>query len=441
MGSNAKKRVHFGFFVLFACCAICFSTVTLSFNTVGIFYVPASAELGIDAGRFGTYISVQYLAMSLAMIFGGKVLYRFNARVVLSVCVAMVSLGLLSMSTFTALWQFYCAGAIIGAANSILLYLMVPTMIDRWFKERVGFFVGVALCFTGIGAIIFNPIGGFFIDSFGWRAGYLAFGLISACIGFPCAAFLIRNAPADKGLVRYGEKASARLGKSGDTVLEGATFSQALRTPVLYMVALYAGVADIGLTLNYYLPAYATTLGYSVLVVSSIASAVLVGQLLGKLLLGFINDISVKAGVFAAVTSGILGIGIMTFLGGTGLIALYVGAFLFGVFFASTTVTTSLMTRGIFGSRDYGRIFSVVATVASLSSAFSSAIWGALIEATGGYYAMLYGGLGVMFIVYIIGFAALAMGKRSPWVNGSCAAEQTVKAEGSEVSAVDDVSL
>ena len=141
MSDSKKSRVHYGFLVLFAICAICFSTVTLSFNTAGIFYTPAGNDLGIDPGTFGTYMSVQYAAMAVFMMFGGKILDRFNARVVLSVCVATVSVGLLSMSTFNELWQFYVAGAFIGAANSILLYLMVPTMIDRWFKERVGFFV------------------------------------------------------------------------------------------------------------------------------------------------------------------------------------------------------------------------------------------------------------------------------------------------------------
>lgn len=418
MKSQKKSRFHYGFLVFFSCCAICFSSVTLSFNTAGIFYAPASAELGIGTGLFGTYMTVQYACMSVAMIFGGKILHRFNARVVLTVCVLMVSVGLLGMSLFTQLWQFYLSGAVIGAANSILLYLMVPTMIDRWFKERVGFFVGAALCFTGIGAIIFNPIGGFIIDGFGWRAGYLAFGLISLFIGLPCAAFLVRNAPKDLGLLRFGE--TAQTGSEQEmralAVPEGVPYKKALRTPALYMVALYAGVMDVGITLNYYLPSYVDSLGYSVLVVSSVASAVMVGQLIGKLLLGWINDKSAKAGVATAVTCGIVGIGIMTFLGGFGLIALYVGAVFFGVFFAGATVTTSLMTRGIFGSRDFSRIFSIVAMVACFCSAFSSAIWGALIDATGGYYLTLIVGLLVMVVAYAIGFAAFALGKKIEWV-------------------------
>lgn len=414
MKNQKKGHFHYGFLVFFACCAICFSSVTLSFNTAGIFYAPASAELGIGTGLFGTYMTVQYACMSIAMVFGGKVLHRFNARIVLTVCVLMVSVGILGMSVFTDLWQFYLSGAAIGTANSVLLYLMVPTMIDRWFKERVGFFVGAALCFTGIGAIIFNPIGGFIIDSFGWRAGYLAFGLISLLVGLPCAALLVRNSPKDKGLLRFGEKEAETL-SGAVPVVEGVPYKRALRAPALYLVALYAGVMDVGITLNYYLPAYVDSLGYSVLVVSSVASAVMVGQLVGKLLLGYINDKSPRAGVTCAVTCGIVGIGIMTFLGGFGLVALYAGAVLFGVFFAGATVTTSLMTRGIFGSRDFSRIFSIVAMVACFCSAFSSAIWGALIDATGGYYVTLIVGLLVMLVAYAVGFAAFRLGKKVIW--------------------------
>ena len=423
MKNKKKNRFHYGFLVFFSCCAICFSSVTLSFNTAGIFYTPASAELGIGAGLFGTYMTVQYACMSVAMIFGGKVLHRFNARIVLTVCVLMVSAGLLGMSTFTGLWQFYLSGAVIGVANSILLYLMVPTMIDRWFKERVGFFVGAALCFTGIGAIIFNPIGGLIISSFGWRAGYLAFGLISLLIGLPCAAFLVRNSPKDLGLLRFGEKENEKSLDKAPIIIEGAPYKQALRSPALYLVALYAGVMDVGITLNYYLPSYVNSLGYSILAVSSVASAVMVGQLVGKLLLGYINDKSPKAGVTTAVTCGIAGIGIMTFFGGFGLIALYAGAVLFGVFFAGATVTTSLMTRGIFGSRDFSRIFSIVAMVACFCSAFSSAIWGALIDKTEGYYVTLVVGMLVMLVAYVIGFAAFRLGKKIEWAEADHSTE------------------
>ena len=412
MASRSSSRIHYGYLVLFACCAICFSSVTLSFNTMGIFYAPASAEIGVTTGQFGTIITVQYLTMALTMIVAGKIMHRFSSRVVLSACTGMISLGLIAMSTFTELWQFYLAAVFIGAANSILLYLMVPTMIDRWFKTRVGFFVGLALAFTGIGAIVFNALGGVIIANFGWRTCYLVFGLISACVGFPCALFLIRSFPSDKGLLKCGETEEEALAEQQDTsvLTSGATFSQALRMPALYLVALYAAMMDVGITLNYYLPSYVGSLGYEIIIAATVASAVQAGQLVGKLLLGYINDRSVKMGVATAVTAGIVGIGMITFLGGIHIAVIYIGAFLFGIFFAGATVTTSLMTRGIFGSKDYTRIFSVVATVATLGSAISSSFWGMLIDTTGSYFTMLCVGLGMMVVTYLIGFMAFKTG-------------------------------
>ena len=450
MASSQRHGVHRGFFVFAACCAICFSTVTLSFNTMGIFYTPAGRDLGIETGTFGTYMSVQYLAMAISMIFGGRVLHRFNARWVLTGCCAMVSAGILLMSTYSFIWQFYCSGIVIGCANSILLYLMVPTMIDRWFKDRVGFFVGICLCFTGVGAVVFNPLGGWVIENFGWRVGYAVFGLITAVIGLPSAFFLIRNKPEDMNLAPWVSKKGAKgnagkagkasaLGKAGTGKAEagaaeagiaeagaaekaaaekavapvkGVMFKDAIKTPALWLVALYAGMMDVGITLNYYIPSYVSSLAFGVFVASTVSSAIMVGQMVGKLLLGYINDISVKMGVVTAVTCGIVGVSIMTFLAGAGIGFLYVGGFFYGIFFAGATVTTSLMTRGIFGSKDYSRVFSVVSTVATLSSAFTSAVWGAIINATGSYTLTLSIGIAMMAATFLIGYLAFAFGKK-----------------------------
>lgn len=413
MASFQHRGIHRGFFVFAACCAICFSTVTLSFNTMGIFYTPAGRDLGIETGTFGTYMSVQYLAMAISMIFGGKILHRFNARWVLSVCCAMVSVGILLMSTYNFIWQFYCSGIIIGCANSILLYLMVPTMIDRWFKDRVGFFVGICLCFTGVGAIVFNPLGGWVIENFGWRMGYVVFGLITAVVGLPSAVFLVRNKPEDMSLTPWvSAKNARREPEKAASPAKGVMFKDAIKTPALWLVALYAGMMDVGITLNYYIPSYVSSLAFGVFVASTVSSAIMVGQMVGKLLLGYINDINVKMGVTTAVTCGIVGVSVMTFLAGSGIFFLYIGGFFYGIFFAGATVTTSLMTRGIFGSKDYSRVFSVVSTVATLSSAFTSAIWGAIINATGSYTLTLSIGIAMMAVTFLVGYLAFVFGKK-----------------------------
>lgn len=418
MGQGTKK-IHYGFFVLFACCAICFSSVTLSFNTASIFYTPVAEELGIGSGLFGTYMTVQYGAMCVFMVFSGRVFNRFDARVVLTICVLAISFSLMAMSQFNALWQFYIAGAVLGCANAIPLYLMVPTMVDRWFKKSVGLFIGVGLAFTGIGAMVFNPIGGYIIQNFGWRMGYLVFGVISLVVALPCAWILVRNDPSTKGILRFGEVAQEES-EAVESLL-GITLKQALKTPALYLCALYAGLVDCGVTLNYYLASMVMSLdpAYTVLVASTVAAVVQAGQLVGKLLLGVINDASIKAGVFSSVTFGVVGIGLITFFGMHGLWVLYIGAFFYGMYFAGATVTTSVMTRGFFGSLDYTRIFSIVALVATFGSAFSSGIWGMLQEWTGSYGTTFIAGFAFICSIYGIGALCFHFAKKIDLTKGA----------------------
>jgi len=411
MSEQDNAGFHYGYLIVVACCALCLAPTTLSFNTAGIFFTPVSTELGVGKGQFGFYMTIQYLAMTLAMPFAGRILAKYNARAILTACVLLVAGSLMAMSRFTELYQFYIAGFCIGAANSVLLYLMVPTMIDRWFKDKVGLFVGICLAFTGVGGIIFNPIGGYLIDTFGWRTGYFTFGTIAAAVGLPFTIFIIRSFPSNMGLQPYTNNASVRTNDSTADIT-GISMSTALKSPALYFLAVYAGMMDIGITLNYYIPSYAASLGLSITLASTVASAVMIGQMSGKVLLGYINDKSVKAGMTTAVGSGIIGIGAMAFLGSKEIWILYAGAFMFGIFFAGATVTTSLMTRGIFGSRDYSQIFSVVAMVASFCAAVSAALWGFIVDSTGSYTLVLGGGVLLMVITFFIGYASLKFGEK-----------------------------
>ena len=68
------------------------------------------------------------------------------------------------------------------------------------------------------------------------------------------------------------------------------------------------------------------------------------GQAVGKVLLGAINDRSVHLGVLVGICAGAAGVTLMWLFPGT-LALLLVGAFLFGVVYAMTTVQTPPRTR------------------------------------------------------------------------------------------------
>ena len=89
---------------------------------------------------------------------------------------------------------------------------------------------------------------------------------------------------------------------------------------------------------------------------------------------------------------------------------LLVGAFLFGIVYAMTTVQTPLLVRSVFGSADYTNIYSRVSMVGTLMSAVAAVFWSFVIDSPLGFPGMFVGGLICMAICAAT--ALYALGQR-----------------------------
>ena len=85
-------------------------------------------------------------------------------------------------------------------------------------------------------------------------------------------------------------------------------------------------------------------------------------------------------------------------------------AFVYGCFYGITNVMTPIITRRAFGDAEYPVIYSRVSMAASIGSVVSGFIWGASIEATGGYVLMF---VGVIVVMALTAVAVLAIGRLS----------------------------
>lgn len=53
------------------------------------------------------------------------------------------------MSFSNTIVLFYVAAVMLGLGEITILWLAIPTLINRWFVERAGFFIGLCMAFTG----------------------------------------------------------------------------------------------------------------------------------------------------------------------------------------------------------------------------------------------------------------------------------------------------
>lgn len=354
--------------------------VGLVMSCAGIFYHPVSQELGVPVGEFGIYMSFSYLASTLMLPVAGRMLERWSARYLLAISSAILGLCLVAMGSFNEVWQFYGVGCIIGITLAFLLYLSFPTMVNRWFKTRVGFFIGLCSAASGIGGIVFNPIGAAWITDLGWRTAYWIFGAIVLFGVSPILVIFLRNYPHEKNLEPFGTDLENQVSVStGES--EGIEYSKALRMPVFYALMVFAFLMMAASTLNLFIPNYMTDLTFTLEQASLVASAVMVGVTVGKIVLGMINDRNTVVGVLVTVLGGISGLAILVWAHINGFLII-VGGFLFGWAYAGVTVQTAMLVKAVFGNKNYARIYSNVSIALAAGGAITAGGWGLLADST-----------------------------------------------------------
>lgn len=375
----AQPKRHYGFVILACCCLIMGVNVGLAFSCAGIMYEPVCRSLGVKVGEFGMYMSLMYVTSSLLLPWAGRMMEKHSARMLLTLSSALMGVAFLAMSFFTNVWEFYGAGIALGASVSFLLYLSFPVLINRWFRTRVGLLMGICAAASGVGGMLFNPLAGYIITAYGWRAAYIVFAVIVLVIVTPSLGILLRDRPSDMGLEPYDKGETRR--KTAESTSADVSYEAALKSPVLYITVVFSFLMMAISTLNLFVPAFTQSLGYGIESASFAAAAVMAGVTIGKLVLGHINDRSCVAGVLVTTLGGAAGL-LLMLAGEYGLWLICAGGFMFGWAYAGVMVQTAMLTRTVFGSRDYARIYAIVSIALAAGGALASGGWGWIVEAS-----------------------------------------------------------
>ncbi len=415
-----RGGLHYGFVIVACCCLMMGVCVGLTFSCAGIFYQPVSASLGVPVGEFGIYMSVMYVTSTLMLSVAGRMLERYSARWLFAANSALMGLTFVAMGLFRNVWEFYVAGGVLGVTLAFLLYLSFPTLVNRWFDTKVGLMIGICSAASGIGGMLFNPLAGWMITNWGWRWAYGVFGLIILLGVTPLLGWLLRDRPADVGLLPYGRKSGAE--DSADSMMSagaapttpGATYAEATRSPLFYALILFAFLMMGTSTLNLFIPGFVAAHGHTLEEASLTAAAVMAGVTIGKLALGWINDRNGLAGVLVTTLCGAGGLGVLL-AGEASLGVIMSGAFLFGWAYAGVTVQTAMLTRSVFGQRDYGRIYAVISIALAAGGAVASGGWGMLADAFSTPF-IFTAGIGCLLLCMVIGIWAQYAGSRRPSV-------------------------
>lgn len=405
--ATEKKKLHYAFVIVGCCCLMMGVNVGLTFSCAGIFYAPVTQALGLSVGGFGLYMTAMYVASALMLPLAGRLLERYSARRLFTAASVLNGVALFMMGCMSSLIGFYITGALLGISIAFLLYMSYPTLINRWFHTRMGLMIGICCAASGLGGIIFNPIGAWVIGNYGWRAGYFVFAAIVLVIVTPLLAFWLRDYPKDMGLRKFGEEVAEAPDEEtkGPEAAEGLTYSEVVRMPVFYALIIFAFIMMGCSTLNLFIPGYVQASGFTLDAASMAAACAMAGVTLGKLLLGYINDRNCTLGVLLCTLGGAAGL-IAVIWGHAVLCLILAGSFFFGWCYAGVTVQTAMLTKAVVGSKDYARIFSIISIALSAGGAVASGGWGLLADATSYSVSFIVGAV-LLVVATMLGLYSL----------------------------------
>ncbi len=418
-----KPRVHYAWWILIGCCFMQAGGLGAVLDAAGVFFVPVCDDLGFSRSEISLYLTFYFIATVFAMPIVGKWITKYNLNRVLSVSFSLVVAAVAAMGMYSEPWQWWVSGIVFGLAGSFIFVVPTPILIGNWFHKHKGLALGAAMSFSGIGGAILSPIFTLLIEAMGWREAYLIAAVVMAVLVLPWTLFVFKLHPEDVGWKPYGwteedERADqVRLGQHREQ--SGVPLNKALKTVPFVCMFLFAGLIAYFAGFNSHLPGFAQSVGFSALVGSSLLTAVMVGNVVEKFIVGWLNDrIGVQFTVniqLAMVMLGFLGF----ILAGDNLVMLYVSAFLFGAQNSLVSVSTPLLVRQIFGERDFPQIFTYTRIGTGIIGCLGPVTVAGIYDMTGSFTPAFAVGIAITVMSFITVHLAYRFKGKLHWVEAS----------------------
>ena len=184
------------------------SCIALVNYSLGVFVVPLTTEFGWsrrDIALATTYVTTGALATSFVV---GWLADRINVGTLILISQLMFGLAFCALAAFTdsltIFYAIYLSMALIAGGTLPITFTKI--IASRFVRQR-GLAIGLTLAGTGLAGFLVPPFVGYFVNTYGWRIGYVAVAAIPICLAMPLSAIFLRGTPVvsiNQNVPQYG---------------------------------------------------------------------------------------------------------------------------------------------------------------------------------------------------------------------------------------------
>jgi sugar phosphate permease len=401
--SSTRGEVFYGWYIVGA------TLVALSLGSGFTFwsfsvYIPAlEDEFGWSRAEVSLAFSLGLVASGVSAPFAGRAVDRLGARLVIALGSVGVLCTFLLLSQVQNLWQFYLVYTIQSTIQAWSFFLPFQWLLAQWFVRRRGTALGLATAGFGVGGSVVFPVVAVAIDLFTFRGAYAMSGISIALVFLPLCAFVIRNRPAELGLLPDGdtELVEARQSKiynsPRDWQLSEALRSSLFWTYALPMALFFAALISFGV---HSVPFFEDN-GFSVGQAALFLALAAVIRTVGRVFAGYVID-RVDNLVWVAVPVMLLHSAVLfVLIFSTSPLAIAFFIVGWGIGGSFGPILTPIVVGRTFGMKSYGGILGALLFIETLGDVAMPVVGGLIFDATDSYT--------IPFFIYAAMFAASAV--------------------------------
>lgn len=398
------KKFHYAWIILLAVALIRGVAGPALNASSGLFLNPVSSELGVGIGSLSLYLSLSAIILIFCLPIAGNILNKYNLKAVAVGAILIYTLAFMSLGFMNSVWGWYIMSFPLTFGAVILVNLLGPVLVNRWFATNKGLVMGLMMTITSLLGAVFQPTMSSMIDTSGWRFTYQAFGIFALVFMVIVAVALLRYSPEEVNTKPFGyEKANLENAEQAQGSKFGVSAGVALKARAFFLLLIFMIVITGFAAFSQHVATFGVDSGLAMSTVGKALSLSMIGSALGAILIGVLSD---RVGVIPT-TMGVLAIAlgaIVLFLMSNGTFTLFAMAtFLHGMASASIGVLAPLLVSKFFGSKDYEKIYSTVMIGAPLASIILLPGYGFVFDTFGSYSPVFF------FLMVAIGIATISV--------------------------------
>jgi OFA family oxalate/formate antiporter-like MFS transporter len=353
-----------------------------------IFVAPLEKEFGWKRAETSNVFTIAVVVFALTFILAGRLQDKFGPFRVSLIGGVLVSLGFfLCAFTHSLNYLYVCFGVIGGLGNGFGYATPIPVMA-KWFPDKRGLAVGLAVGGYGGGSAIFGPLANLkLIPAYGVHTTFMILGVIFLFMTV-IGAFLLQNPPAGYKPAGW---TPAPASKAAATTYD-FTPSEVLRTPTFYfMWVAYALGCSAGLMVISQLVPFAKSVGIASAAIATMGLVVgAIGNASGRILSGWMSDALGRLNVLRLMIGvSMIAMPILYLVVGS-VVLLYITVFVVYWCYGTQLSVNASTTADFWGTKNAGINYGMLFTAWGVAGIIGPRIAGVLFDKYKNYQMAFY---------------------------------------------------